>query len=204
MAAAGRVVTGFSKPYVALYQSSGGTVSYTSGRVLARGVSVALSIETGGENKFYADNGQAETAGGTFTGGTATLTVDGLLPEAETLVLGLSEAEQVTVGDAPVDVRSYGEDVKIPYVGIGYITRYMSDGVVSYEPTVLTKAKIHTPNDNATTQGEEIEWQTQALTLDLMRDDSPNRRWKRVGAAQETEVKAEEVVKALLNIVEGP
>ena len=58
--------------------------------------------------------------------------------------------------------------------------------------------------DNATTQGEEIEWQTQALTLDLMRDDSPNRRWKRVGAAQETEVKAEEVVKALLNIEEGP
>lgn len=203
MAAAGRVVTGFSKPYVALYQSSGGTVSYTSGRVLARGVSVALSIETGGENKFYTDNGQSETAGGTFTGGTATLTVDGMLPEAETLVLGLPEAEQVTVGDAPVDVRSYGEDVKIPYVGIGYITRYMSDGVVSYEPTVLTKTKIHTPNDNATTQGEEIEWQTQALTLDLMRDDSPNRRWKRVAASQETEVEAEAVLKVLLNISEG-
>ena len=44
--ATGRVVTGFSKPYVAIYQNSSGTVSYTKGQVLARGVSVELSIET--------------------------------------------------------------------------------------------------------------------------------------------------------------
>ena len=40
MAANGRVITGFSQPYVALYSESGGTVTYASGQILARGVSV--------------------------------------------------------------------------------------------------------------------------------------------------------------------
>ena len=201
--AAGRVVTGFSKPYVAIYQNSGGTVSYTSGQVLARGVSVELSIETGGENNFYADNGKAESAGGTFTGGTATLTVDGMLQTAEALVLGLPDATQIMVDSNPVNVRDFNDEMKIPNVGVGYITRYMSDGVTTYEPTVLTKAKVQTPNDSATTQGEEVTWQTQALTLDLMRDDSPAHTWKRVADAQDTEAEAEAVLKAMLNIEEG-
>lgn len=201
MSANGRIVTGFSKPYVALYQNTDGTVSYTSGKILARGVSVSLSIETGGENKFYADNGQAETAGGTFTGGTATLVVDGMLPDAETLVLGLPEPTELMVDESPVNIVDYDETMKVPYVGIGYITRYMSDGVTSYVPTMLTKAKIHTPNDSAETQGEEIAWQQQTLTVDLMRDDSPNRKWKRVAEAQETEAKAEAVLKTMLGIV---
>ena len=44
--AKGRVVTGFSKPYVALYNYSEGAISYTSGQELARGVSVDFSVES--------------------------------------------------------------------------------------------------------------------------------------------------------------
>jgi len=50
MAAAGRVITGFSKPYVAKYSVVGTTVSYTDGMVLARGVSVALAPTSSDDN----------------------------------------------------------------------------------------------------------------------------------------------------------
>lgn len=89
MSAAGKVCTGFSKPYVALYSHDGTTITYTSGRVLARGVDVSIEPETSDDNAFYADNVQAENDAGTFTGGTLNLTVDGLLQEAEKLIMGL-------------------------------------------------------------------------------------------------------------------
>ena len=66
----GKVVTGFSKPYVALYDSNNGSPLYTSGMALARGVSASLSTESGDGVNFYADNITAESTGGIFTGAT--------------------------------------------------------------------------------------------------------------------------------------
>ena len=73
MAAAGKVCTGFSKPYVAKYAAAGGTVTYSDAQVLARGVEVSLEVESGDANNFYADNIAAETIAGAFTSGTLTL-----------------------------------------------------------------------------------------------------------------------------------
>ena len=89
----GRVITGFSKPYVAKYTANGSTVTYSDGMIFARGVSVSLAPESADDNNFYADNVVAESAGGVFTGGTATLTVDGLNPAARALAMGLAEAD---------------------------------------------------------------------------------------------------------------
>ena len=50
MAANGRVITGFSKPYIANYAASGTTVTYSGGMVLARGVSVSLAPESADDN----------------------------------------------------------------------------------------------------------------------------------------------------------
>ena len=69
MAAAGKVCTGFSKPYVAKYSNAGGVVSYSGCMQLARGVSVSLSLDTTDDNNFYADNIVAETAAAVFTSG---------------------------------------------------------------------------------------------------------------------------------------
>ena len=71
MSAAGRVRTGFSLPYVAV--CSGDT--YTSGQKLARGVDVTVSPESSDDNKFYADNHEAENDSGRLTGGTLSLTI---------------------------------------------------------------------------------------------------------------------------------
>lgn len=198
MSAAGKVCTGFSKPYVAKYNNTGGVVSYSGAMLLARGVSVSLSLDTTDDNVFHADNVSAETAAAIFTGGTATVTVDGLLAAAEKFILGLPETTEVTAGGNQVDVSHYGDGMDVPYVGIGFIVRYQSAGVVTYAPVVLTKARFQQPGLDAATQEESIDWQTQELTATLMRDDTSNHDWKLVAADQSTEAEAEAVLKALL------
>ena len=190
----GRVLTGFSLPYIAVYSATGTTVSYSSGQILARGVSVSLDVNSASDdNIFYADNVAAETVAGSFTGGTATLTVDGLKDAAEKLLLGLPSAD----GDGFV---AYGDNATIPYVGVGFICRYMSAGSTEYVPVVLTKCRAAMPNLSANTQEDEIEWQTQELTFNMLRDDSSNHNWKMVGTALTTEALAEAKVKTALDI----
>ena len=198
MSAAGKVCTGFSMPYVAKYSNVGSVVTYSGVMQLARGVSVSLSLDTTDDNVFHADNVSAETAAAIFTGGTATLTVDGLLAEAEKFILGLPETTKVSAGGAQVDVSHYGDGMEIPYVGIGFVVRYQSGGVVTYAPGVLAKARFQQPGLDAATQEESIDWQTQELTATLMRDDTASHDWKLVGADQATEEAAVEVLKAIL------
>lgn len=194
----GRVITGFSKPYVALYSAEGTTVTYTSGTALARGVSVSLDIETGDNENFYADNVMAESAGGTFTGGTVTLTVDGLKDAARKLIMGLPSETSMTVGTATVKVQEYDDRQAIPYVGIGFVVRYMENGVTSYVPYVFPKCIFSEDGIEANTQEESIEFQTAELSATIMRDDSTNHRWRRIAEAQTTEALAEAAVAAML------
>ena len=194
MSAAGRVCTGFSKPYVAKYANSGTTITYSNGQVLARGVSVKIEPNTAdNDNIFYADNVAAEAVGGTFTGGTLTLTVDGLLDAAEKLLFGLPNAG--TDGLVP-----YGDDMEVPYVGIGFIARYMSGGETSYVPVIITKCRFAEPSMSHNTQEEDIDWQTQELSANILRDDSANHVWKYVGGEQTTEAAAEAKIKTKFNI----
>ena len=193
MAANGRVITGFSKPYVAKYSASGSTVTYSDGMILARGVSVSLAPESADDNNFYADNVVAESAGGVFTGGTATLTVDGLNPAARALAMGLAEANtEGWIED--------GDSTEAPYLAVGYIVRYMSGGDVIYVPTVLAKTKMAIPAEEASTQEDKIAWQTTAIDFTLMRDDTENHTWRYIGADCATEAAAVAALKTKLKI----
>lgn len=196
----GQVITGFSKPVVALYSATGTTVSYTGLMPLARGVDVSLDIETNDDNDFFADNVVAESAGNTFSSGTVTLTVDGLKAEARTLIMGLPEATSVSLGSGgnTVDVYDYDDRQAKPYVGVGFIVRVMEDGVTSYVPYVLPKTIFSDLGIEAETQEESIDFQTTELEATIMRDDSDNHRWQRVGANQTTEALAYSVLQALL------
>lgn len=191
--AAGQVTTGFSKPYVALYTASSGTVTYSSGQLLARGVEVSVEPESSDDNRFYADNIVAETAAGMFTGGTVTLTVDGLFLTAEKLIMGYGTAgadgwTAVKAGDT------------IPYVGIGFICRTQSEGVVKYTPYVIPKAAFQNIPISAATQEDEIDWQTTELTATIMRDDTTDQNWKFIGAAAADEATAEAALRTKLGI----
>lgn len=195
MAAYGKVCTGFSAPYVAKYDANGGSPTYTEVRRLARGVEVSLEPETSDDNIFYADNQAAESAPGTFTSGSVTLTVDGLHKDAERFIMGVSTE---TING--VEVLVYGDDSNPPYVGIGFVARYMSDGVTTYDAIVLTKGRFSFPSTSASTQEEEIDWQTQKLNANIMRDDSPSHNWKLVAEDFATEDAA---ITALVKVLGG-
>ena len=196
----GKVITGYSKPFVAVYNNNEGTITYSSGMPLARGVDVSVEAETGDAVNFYADNVMAESVGGVFTGATITMTVDGLKDAARKLIMGLPNAEPLTVGSDSVDIYTYDDRQNIPNVGIGFVVRYMESGVTSYQPVVFTKASFSVDGLDAATQEEEIEFQTTELEAALMRDDSEHHAWRKIGAEQTTEAAAVNVVKALLNI----
>lgn len=187
----GKVATGFSYPWVAKYSASGTTVTYSNAMPLARGVEVTLSPETSDDNKFYADNGQAESAASEFTGGTLSLTVDGLLTTAEKFIFGLPAAVN--------DWTAYGDEMEVPYVGVGYITRYMSDGVTTYVPTIIAKCRFALPEMEAATQEDEIDWQTESLEATIFRGDDTNRNWKFVGKDYSSESAALAALQSKLN-----
>ena len=197
---AGKVCIGFSKPYVALYAESSGTVSYSDGRQLARGVQVDISVDNGDDKSFYADNVASETSGGKFKKGNLKLTVDGLLTAAEKMIAGLPTAASMTVGSGSVNYYAYGDSQQPPYVGVGVIVKYLAGGVEYFTPVVFCKAKFQDVPINAKTMEEEIDFQTQDLTAVLHRDDSSNHNWRLLFEDQESESAAENVIKAALNI----
>ena len=192
--AAGKVCTGFSLPYVAKYSNTGNAVTYSNGMKLARGVNVSIDPESSDDNNFYADNVLAESADSTFTSATLTLTVDGLLPAAEEMVMGVAAPSGADGWIA------YGDDQSVPYVGVGFIARYMSDGVTTFTPYVLAKCMFNQLPTNAETQEEQINWQTQELTARVMRGDDVKHNWKYVGGDFETEAAAEAALKTKLGI----
>ena len=190
---AGKVATGFSFPYVARYAVNEGVITFSDAMELARGVSVNVSPTTSDANKFYANNQEAESGPNRFTGGTATLTVDGLLVAAERFIMGLPAAGED-------GWTAYGDSAQIPYVAIGYIARFMSGGVESFTPTILVKTKFQQINSDYATQEEEIDWQTQELTADLFRGDDLNHSWKYLGGDFETEAAALTALRTKLGI----
>lgn len=182
MSAAGKVCTGFSSPYVSLYTNNSGTVTYSSFQKLARGVSVSIEPEDAGDdNTFYADNVAAETVRGVFSGATTTLTVDGLFPAAEALIMG------VTASTAGI---TYDDDQEIPYVGLGYVARYMSEGQEIFNAVVLFKNAFNPLARNAATQEDTIDWQTQELSARTLRSDAEKHPWCYVSPDLETEAAA--------------
>lgn len=189
----GKIVTGFSKPYVALYSASAGTITYTSGQLLSQGVSVSGSADQADDNNFYADNVISETESGVFTSGELSLTVKGLEQDAEKLIMGLP-----TAGEN--GFVAYDDDQSVPDVGIGFVVRYMQDGVTTYTPVIYPRCAFQFPNVDAATQEENIDWQTQELTATIKRAEDAKRTWKYMGDAETTEAAAVDKIKTFFSI----
>lgn len=199
--AAGRVGTGVSDVYVARYANNSGTVTYSNGVRLGRLVDVSFSLDDSGDNVFYADNVAAETAGSVFAGGTMDIEIDGLLETTEKFIYGLEDRTAVTVG-TNTSVPMYGDGANSipPYVGIGFIISEMEDGVTSYKPVIIMKARFQKSVRDAHTMEDTIDWQTHTLTANLHRDDTANHDWRQFGENCETQADAEAVIKSVLGI----
>ena len=199
--AAGRVGIGASNIYVAAYSNTAGTTTYSDGVRLGRLVEVSYSLDDAGDNVFYADNVAAESAGSVFGGGTMDIEIDGLLDDTEKFIFGLEDRTAVTVGTA-TSIAMYGDGANSipPYVGIGFIVAEMEDGVTSYKPVIIMKARFQKSARDAHTMEDTIDWQTQTLTAQLHRDDTANHDWRQFGENCATEADAEAVIKSVLSI----
>ena len=116
------------------------------------------------------------------------ITYAGLLPAAD------AEGIEYTL------VLNYDDDGDVPYVGFGYIKRYMSEGATTYNAVVLRKVKFKIFGDSAATQEEDIDWQTQALEFEVFRADDAKHTWRRIGADQTTEAAALADLKKALGV----
>lgn len=192
----GKVITGYSQPIVAKYTYSSNTISYSDVMPLARGVEVQMEVEIGDATNFFADNTIAEAVAGQFNGATATFTVDGLKDAARDLIAGLVTTKSIPVSSSTVSAKVYDDLQVIPYVGIGFVVRYMENGVTTYAPVILPKAQFSPESLNAATQGESVEFQTTELQATVMRADDANHSWKVVAEDQATEAAAVAVINA--------
>ena len=194
----GKVLTGFSLPYVAKYTCTDGTVTYSDGQPLARGVSAELKINSSDGSNFYGDNSLAETSKGKFTSGTVTLIVDGLKKDARRLIYGLPDDETLTVESKEVKITPYDDSQEQPYVGIGFVARYQEEGVESYTAYILTKSLFSPEPLSAATQEQDISFQTTSLEATLTRDGSAKHTWRKMAEDLTTEAEAYAVIKAIL------
>ena len=192
----GKVITGYSQPIVAKYTYSSNTISYSNVMPLARGVEVQMEVEIGDATNFFADNTIAEAVAGQFNGATATLTVDGLKDAARDLIAGLVTSKTIIANSSTVTAKVYDDLQVIPYVGIGFVVRYMENGVTTYAPVILPKAQFSPESLKAATQGESVEFQTTELQATVMRADDANHSWKVVAEDQATEAAAIAVINA--------
>lgn len=197
----GKVITGYSKPYVAKYTYADGEIVYSNGMPLARGVNISVEATNGEGVNFYADNTIAESVGGVFTGATITMEIDGLKAAARQLIMGLPTAsDTVQVGGHTYDIVKYDDRMKIPYVAIGFVIRYMENGNTTYTAVVFKKAAFNVEGMEANTQEEEVEFQVTELEATLMRDDSQYHEWKNLVEELPSEADAEAVIKTILGI----
>jgi len=173
----GRVVTGFSKPYIADYAFTNNAISYSNCMPLARGVSVDISIDDAETSGFYADDQLAESDSGVFTSGSFTLVVDGLKANAEKSIQGLPVADS----DGFIN---YNDDQNKGYKGIGYLARYQESGVVTWVPTIIVKGMFNQIARAAKTQEQNKEYQTQQLSGRIHRGDDAKHTWLKVSETE--------------------
>ncbi len=197
--AKGKVCVGFSYPLVGLYGCAAGVVSITKAQVLARGVSVDISVNLASDNEFYADNVLAESETDVFESGSMKLTVDGLMAEARRFISGQDEPKEVTYGESKVKLAKYGTTVEKPYIAVGVIVKYKSNRKDIWQPYVFPKTKFKTTGLNATTQGKTTSWQTEDIETTIHRADTAEAEWKWEGEEFATEGEA----KAALNAIFG-
>lgn len=194
-------IIGASKPMFAIYHKSGSAVSYSDGGVLGKLVEFNIELESSNNNDFYADNAVAETQRNKFSSGSITIQTDDLRHDASKAILGLKEVTLSSIPGITGSVKElvFDDDQNTPYLGIGMIQKKQIDNMNKWRAIVLKKVSFSVPADAATTEGEEIDWQTPELSGTIMRDDSAKHEWK-CEATFDTEAEAIAYIRYKLSI----
>lgn len=199
---------GLSKPYFAIYSNDGPAVSYSGGGLMGKYTQLNMSLnDSGSDNNFYADNGIDETGAAQFAGGTLGMTTNNLLVAISQKILGTQVSSVTGIqGLQTVGAKweHYDDRQSAPFLGVGGIYKHQVGGQIKYQAVIFPKVKCTTPSQDATTQGDSIEWQVDEITAQINRDDTPNHEWRRVSSLLDSEQDAEILIKAFLNIQDEP
>ena len=166
---------GLLKPRVAKYTESGGTVTYSSGQILAKAIEHDLTLNNSDPVILYADDGAAESVGG-FSSGTLTLNIDELSIADAGLIFGITPETISTPSGTAV---TFDDDMAPPYLGYGVIVPKIKGNSRSWMAVLLTKIKFAIPGETYTTKGETVEFGTPELTATVMRDDTSKHAWRK-------------------------
>lgn len=194
---------GLLKPYYAIYGASGSTVTYTGGASAGKYVSMELSIETGDQEKFYADDGESESDQSKFVSGTVTNSTDDLRPDIMESLLGLHKTVITpttgydTTNPAWLD---YDDQQNIPFVGWGGVIRKMVGHEEKFVAFAFPKLRFRNPDESYETKGKTINWITPKLVADIYRSDAADHKWHRKSNFLVSLADAEKMVKDFLSI----
>ena len=135
---------------------AGSAVTYTDGATIAD-LMIAANVTLNRQDvKQYADDHLVERDNG-MTSATIALELARLPAALKTGLLGFeasgSDADELSVVEDPA-----------PYVGFGYITKEVTNGVVSYVGYWHYKVQFGLNDDNASTKGENTQFQSANLT----------------------------------------
>ena len=195
---------GLSKPYAAVYAVSGGTVSYTSGKLCGKAISLELSLEGGNDNILYADNAPCESDT-QFAGGSLTIGTDDLYADVMKTFLGMPEESITTTGFTNFTTASpkwykNNDDQVVPYLGFGAIAKKKIGGAIKYVAIIFNKIQFANLAQSMETQGDTVSWQTESIEATVMRDDSTKHDWRWISSDLDTETDAETLIKDALDI----
>ena len=125
-----------------------------------KAISASISW-TRNDSSLYADDIEAETDNG-ITGGELTFGLDDLSPELQTAALG------VLRGGAADDYHYEDTDRAGTPGGFAFLRVRKRNGVLSFEGNFLFKVILGQTDEETSTRGQSIEWQTPELTGSIM------------------------------------
>lgn len=139
-------------------------VTFKGGMVMSYAIKVDLSIEIN-EGKLYGDNRVIENIK-EFKSGKVTLNGDHLSYEVLSLILG-HKLEQLQSGGQKLTAKGDDEG---KYVGVGFYSTAIKDGVKKYRAIWLHKVKFGIPNESLETKGDSINFQTPSIEGTILTD----------------------------------
>lgn len=165
---------GLKYPVFAPIQSEtpGSVPTYGQGLVVGKAIEANMSIELS-DNSLYGDDVIAESDK-SFVSGTITVGVDDISKEVYTTWFG-SKTETVDGVEEVID----GAGLQSPVGGFGFYRVRRKNGVRSIRAFWIYKTQWGVPSEEATTKGEQIEWQTPSVEGTIMTLDDEDVTWRR-------------------------
>lgn len=141
-------------------ESQNQPLTYKDGMIVTRAVAADMTYERS-ENKYYADDGLAESDNAA-TSGTISITGSEFLPEARAAFFGVKAVQE----DGKTVYRT--TSTPSPHIGLGYMTTLIYKGKYKYFANWIHKMQFALSGESARTKGETIEWQDETATGNIM------------------------------------